>query len=85
MRNDFVSARVDPHLKIEVQNILDELGITQSQAISMFYKAIQREHGIPFPLVLPNEETKTAIEETRKGKGLTSHKNTEDLFKDLGI
>jgi DNA-damage-inducible protein J len=85
MRNDFVSSRVEPHLKAEVQDILDDLGITTSQAIVMLFRAIKRERGMPFPLTLPNEETKTAIEETRQGKGLIEHKNTEDLFKDLGI
>lgn len=85
MRNEFVSARIEPHLKAEVQHILEELGITPSQAILMLFKSIQREHGIPFSLMLPNEETKTAIKEARQGKGLTKHKNTKDFFKDLDI
>ncbi len=85
MRNEFVSARVEPHLKAEVQSILEELGITPSQAIVMLFKSIQREHGIPFSLMLPNEETIKAINETRQGKGLKTHKNADDMFKDLDI
>lgn len=85
MRNEFVGARVDAHLKAEVQVILEELGITPSQAILMLFKSIKREHGIPFSLMLPNEETKIAIEEARQGKGLKKYKNTDDLFKDLDI
>lgn len=85
MRNEFVSARVEPQLKADVQVILEELGITPSQAIIMLFKSIKREHGIPFSLMLPNEETIKAIQETRQGKGLTAYKNTDEMFDDLDI
>ena len=85
LKNDFVKARIEPELKAEVHGVLDELGITPSQAIYMFYKMIQREHGIPFSLMLPNAETKKAIEEAKKGEGLTVCKDSDELFKDLDI
>lgn len=84
-KNEYVKARIEPELKAEVHAVLEELGITPSQAIYMFYKMIQREHGIPFSLMLPNKETQKAIEETRKGEGLTTCKDSDELFKDLDI
>lgn len=50
-----VRARVDAQLKAEVEEILDELGLTMSQAIVLFLKAVQREKGLPFDLKLESE------------------------------
>jgi len=44
---EFVRARIEPHLKASVHAVLAQLGITPSQAITMFYKPIEREHGLP--------------------------------------
>jgi len=53
-----VRARVDANLKVEVEEILDEIGLSMSQAIIIFLKAIQREKGLPFDLKLESDETK---------------------------
>ena len=53
-----VRARVDAILKAEVEEILDEIGLTMSQAIVIFLKAIQREKGLPFELKLEGDESK---------------------------
>lgn len=53
-----VRARVDAQLKAEVEEILDELGLTMSQAIVLFLKAVQREKGLPFDLKLESDESK---------------------------
>lgn len=45
-----VRARVDANLKKEVEEILAEIGLSTSQAIVLFMKAIKREGGIPFEL-----------------------------------
>ncbi len=85
MKSDFIRVRIEPALKNEVHEILDDIGIKPSQAITMIYKLIQREHGFPCNLLLPNRETKRAIREARKGKGVIKAKNAQDLFKKLGI
>jgi len=67
--NATVRARVDEHLKTEVESILSQIGLTTSQAITIFLKRIQYEKGIPFELKVPNETTLKAIEETDRGEG----------------
>lgn len=47
MKTDFVRARIEPELKQHVHAIFDELGVTPTQAITMFYKLVEREHGVP--------------------------------------
>lgn len=84
-KTEFVRARIEPHLKASVHAVLAQLGITPSQAITMFYKSIEREHGLPLSLMVPNAETARAIREAKSGRGLKKFKSLEDLFKDLKI
>ena len=62
-----VRARIDMDLKQDVEKILSEIGISTSQAITMFMKGIKRERGIPFELKIPNEETLEAMREIEMG------------------
>ena len=62
-----VRARVDAQLKKDVEQILSEIGLSTSQAITLFLKGIKRERCIPFELKIPNEETLQAMEEAEKG------------------
>lgn len=81
----FVRARVEPQLKIAAENVLHELGITPTQAITMLYKRVAREHEWPIELKIPNAETRKAMEEADKGIGLVECKDINDLFKKLDI
>ena len=81
----FIRARIEPELKMIAENILSELGITPTQAITMLYKKIAREHEWPIALKIPNAETRKALEETDKHIGLVKCKNIDDLFAKLGI
>ena len=62
-----VRARVDSKLKEEVEEILSEIGLTTSQAITIFLKGVKRERGIPFDLKIPNETTLKAMKEAKEG------------------
>ena len=62
-----VRARVDAQLKYDVEKILSELGLSTSQAITMFMKGIKRERGIPMALKIPNEETIQAMKDAEMG------------------
>lgn len=46
-------ARIEPELKEQAESILTELGIPASNAITMFYKQIILQRGIPFEVKLP--------------------------------
>jgi len=62
-----VRARIDADLKQDVEKILSEIGLSTSQAITMFMKGIRRERGIPMELKIPNELTMQVIEDARNG------------------
>jgi len=66
-----VRARVDSNLKQEVEEILKEIGLSTSQAITLFLKRIKYEKGIPFELKVPNATTIQAMEEAKHNMGET--------------
>ncbi len=66
-----VRARVDGNLKQEVEEILKEIGLSTSQAITLFLKRIKYEKGIPFELKVPNATTIQAMKEAEQNIGET--------------
>jgi DNA-damage-inducible protein J len=79
-----ISARINPTDKKRAEKIFKELGVTASQAITLFYKQVYLRRGIPFPVELPNQETIDAIEEARSGRGKRFN-SVDELMNDLGI
>lgn len=49
-----VTARIEPEVKEQAENILASLGIPASNAINMFYKQIILQRGMPFEIKLPS-------------------------------
>jgi len=70
MKTSIINARVKPELKGDVERILSKLGITTTQAITMFFEQIKLNRGIPFSLQLPNDETEQAMLEARENNHL---------------
>ncbi len=46
-------ARIEPEVKEKAESILNALGIPASNAITMFYKQIILQKGLPFEVKLP--------------------------------
>jgi len=57
MKDAIINARIESKLKLDVEAILKQLGITATQAINMFYQQIKLHNGIPFDVKIPNKET----------------------------
>jgi DNA-damage-inducible protein J len=85
IRNAVVRARVSANLKNDVEIILMHLGITMSEAISLYLSQIKLKEGIPFAVKIPNKETQRAIEETEKGIGLIESNGLDDFFEKTGL
>jgi len=80
-----VRARLEPHLKSETERLLHQLGLTASQAISIFYRQILLRHGLPFDVAIPNAKTRGVFKATDSGRNLVKAKNTEEMFRKLWI
>ena len=53
-------ARIEPDLKEQAESILEALGIPASNAITMFYKQIILQKGLPFDVKLPESALSSA-------------------------
>jgi len=85
MKDAIVRARIESDLKENVEGLLAELGLSTSEAITMFFKQIEIQRGIPFEIKLPNKETLEVFKATDKGEDLIYCDGAEDMFKKLGI
>jgi DNA-damage-inducible protein J len=80
-----VRARIEPDLKDKVEHVFRQLGLTATQAITLFYKQVEQQRGLPFSVSLPNAVTLKTFEDTDAGRNLTVCKDADDLFEKLGI
>ncbi|MBL7163795.1 MAG: type II toxin-antitoxin system RelB/DinJ family antitoxin [Anaerolineales bacterium] len=84
-KTSVISARINPELKNNVEQVFQELGLTATQAITMFYKQVELQRGLPFIVKIPNDVTSQALREARSRYDLEDFNTVEDLFDDLGI
>lgn len=80
-----ITTRIEPEIKLEAENILAQLGITMSQAMSMYIRQLVWQRGIPFSVKIPNHETVAAIQESKNPEDLPVFDNLDDLFESLEI
>ncbi len=80
-----VHARIEPTLKNETEELFHELGLSVTQAITLFYKQVQMRKGLPFDVVIPNETTYRTFEDTDAGRNLLVCKDADDMFRKLKI
>ncbi len=80
-----VRARIEPDLKNRAEHIFRQLGLTTTQAITLFYKQVEQRKGLPFNVALPNESTRQTFDDTDAGRDLVVCEDAEDMFKKLGI
>ncbi len=82
-KTEVVRARISPELKQTVEKILEKLGLSQTEAITMFYSQIAMHEGLPFEVKIINNTTKQAIKDVKHKKNLNYAKNKKDFFSQL--
>ncbi|MCJ7529759.1 MAG: type II toxin-antitoxin system RelB/DinJ family antitoxin [Anaerolineales bacterium] len=81
-KTTMITARVDPELKRETEIILKGLGLTTTQAITLFFNQINLRKGLPFAVAVPNSETAQAIEDALAGVNLHTAESVDAIFQD---
>ena len=80
-----VRARIEPELKKHTEEIFRQLGLSVTQAITLFYKQVEARNGLPFNVVIPTNETLRTFEATDADEGLVICKDADEMFEKLGI
>ena len=82
-KSEYIRARIEPNLKYTVEKIFETLGLNSSEAITLFYKQVALNQGLPFEVKIPNKTTIKTFQETDEGIDLHYAKNVDDLFNQL--
>ena len=99
-RTSNVFARVEPEIKDQAEEILDQLGIPMSNAIGMFLRQVIIHNGIPFEMKLPvkkplvmselskddfDKEISKGINDIESGNVYSEEELLEDFQRKYGI
>ena len=82
---DRITTRIDPVIKKKALKVFSQLGLSEAEAIRLFYAQVILHHGIPFPVRLPNADTLASFEEGRKPEKLRSYKTFRELRAELEV
>lgn len=80
--NSVVRARIDEEVKKNAEEIFDDIGITTSQAINIFFKKVIRERGIPFELKLPTKRLENSIKEAKSNQTV-KYSSIDEMMEDF--
>ena len=100
MKTSNLFVRIEPNLKYQTETILSELGLSMSGAITLFFKQIVINRGLPFEVKVPmdktmnfelmteeelNNEICAGFTEIKEGKGVPAKDAFEEFNKKHGI
>ena len=78
-KSEMIRARVEPELKQEAETVFSKLGLSVTQAITLFYKQVTLQQGLPFAVKIPNAETCEALQNAYDGEDLTEYESLDAL------
>lgn len=76
-----ISVKVNQELKGKAEGVLSQLGLSMSDAVTLFLNQTVLHQGLPFPVRIPNQETIDAINEPREG--LKRYASSSEMFDDI--
>ena len=80
-----ITVRLDAQVKREAQEVLKKLGMTTTQAISMYLSQISAEKALPFHPHIPNAETAQALDDLEKRRDVKTFESVEAALDHLDI
>ena len=85
-RTAIISARIDPKLKNNAERVFKRLGLTTTQAITLFYEqVVGAKNGLPFQAKIPNQATRKALDDAKARHNLESFNSPQELFESLNL
>ena len=78
-KTEMIRARMEPDLKRQAEALFSELGLSTTEAITLFYKQVTVHRGLPFDVRVPNAETIDALRQARDRDGLNEYASMDDF------
>jgi DNA-damage-inducible protein J len=85
VKTAMLRARLEPELKEEVEEIFNELGLTTTEAVTLFYQQVRLQKGLPFEVKIPNAVTEQTFKDSDAGRNLLQYDSKEEMYRDLGM
>jgi DNA-damage-inducible protein J len=79
-KTGYITARVEPKLKARAGRVLAKVGVSTTDAITMFLTQVVLKDGMPFEVRAPNAATAKAIDKMEAGEGETFYGDTKEAF-----
>ena len=99
-RTSNIFARVEPKIKEQAEQVLEQLGIPMSNAIGLFLRQVVLQRGIPFDIKLPqskplsvgtltkeqfNAEIEKGLADLASGKVASADSVSDRMRRDYGV
>lgn len=84
-KTETIRARVEPGLKRDAEAVLKKLGLTSSEAITIFLTHVKLTKRLPFSVRVPNKRTRRAIKHARVRKNLEAFDSVSDWAKKVRV
>lgn len=99
-RTSNIFARVEPEVKEQAEQVLEQLGIPMSNAIGMFLRQVVMQRGIPFEMKLPaskplaigsltkeqfDEEMQKGMDDIKAGRVYSAESVEDEMKRIYGI
>lgn len=81
-KTETLNTRIEPALKSNAEKILKKLGLSNAEAIRLFYTQICLNQGLPFRVNIPNKVTKAAMHDADTGNTVRAG-SIDKLFDEL--
>ena len=79
-KSGFINARIEPKLKKSAEAVLDKIGLSTTDALTIFFKQVVAHKGMPFEVKIPNRETIKAMRDAKAGRTESFAGTPEQLF-----
>lgn len=85
MKTEQIIVHVKPEIKADAMSVFEKIGISVSEAVSLFLTHIVTEKRIPSDMHIPNEETLRAFQDSDSGRDMKTCETLDELYEDLNI
>ena len=76
-KTTMIHARVQSDLKTDTEKIFKKLGLSTTEAITVFFSQVRLRNGLPFEVKIPNKTTLETFRKTDAGRELNEYKSME--------
>ncbi len=80
MKTAVLHTRIAPTLKTQAESVFDQIGLSSSDAIRIFFKQVILRKGLPFHVAIPNKETAATLKKSQRNIGVRTFEAPEDAF-----